>query len=52
MSGCCLLVNHIKQNEHESDALPFNFIMFIRCLLYSQRLEILLALDIYVALAL
>ena len=25
MSCCCLLVNHNKQNEHDSDALPFNF---------------------------
>ena len=25
MSCCCLLVNQNKQNEHDSDALPFNF---------------------------
>ena len=25
MSCCCLVVNHNKQNEHESDALLFNF---------------------------
>ena len=23
--SCCLLVNHNKQNEYDSDALPFNF---------------------------